>query len=128
MAMRCTPMLVVSDVESSSAWYQQVLGLRSGHGGSEFEMLMQEADSILYLHHEEVGGHPTLARGRGEIPGEGVLLYFAVPDVEAVYRRAEAEGADLLDTPHDNPLSHAREFSMWDPDGYGITVAQYRAG
>ena len=123
--MRCTPVLVVSDVVSSSTWYQRVLGLESGHGGNEFEMLMQGGDFVIYLHHEDVEEHPTLARGRGEIPGGGVLLYFSVADVDAIHERAVAAGAELFDEPHDNPLSHAREFSMCDPDGYGITVAQY---
>ena len=39
-------MLVVSDVEASSRWYQDVLGLASGHGGDEYEMLLFDGDLV----------------------------------------------------------------------------------
>ncbi len=45
--MRCYPMIVVRDVEASSVWYQRLLGLTSGHGGKEFEMLMIDEDLAL---------------------------------------------------------------------------------
>ena len=38
--MQPQPMIVVSDVEAASTWFQDVLGLRSAHGGEEYEMLM----------------------------------------------------------------------------------------
>lgn len=38
--MRPQPMVVLADVEAGSKWFQDVLGLRSGHGGPEYEMLM----------------------------------------------------------------------------------------
>jgi hypothetical protein len=37
--MIVVPMLQVADVSASSEWYQRTLGLVSGHGGDEFEML-----------------------------------------------------------------------------------------
>lgn len=125
--MRCTPMLVVRDVPASSRWYQRVLELEGAHGGSEFEMLVRGGDHLLYLHHDDTSAHPTLAKKPGDEPGNGVLLYFAVEDVDRVHERALEAQADVLDAPHDNPVSHAREFSIRDPDGYGITVAQYRS-
>ena len=37
--MLVVPMIQVADVVASSQWYQRTLGLVSGHGGDEFEML-----------------------------------------------------------------------------------------
>ena len=37
--MHVDPMIAVVDVEKSSAWYQKLLGCRSGHGGPHFELL-----------------------------------------------------------------------------------------
>ena len=38
--------------------------------------------------------------------------------------RAQAIGADVIDEPHENPKARAIEFSLRDPDGYAISVAQ----
>jgi hypothetical protein len=35
--MQLAPLSCVRDVESSSRWYQRLLGCESGHGGSEYE-------------------------------------------------------------------------------------------
>jgi hypothetical protein len=39
VAVKPQPMIAVEDVEATSAWYQRVLGLKSGHGGLEYEQL-----------------------------------------------------------------------------------------
>jgi catechol 2,3-dioxygenase-like lactoylglutathione lyase family enzyme len=124
--MNCTPMLVVRDVEASSLWYRQVLGATSGHGGDEFEMLMAEDRLLLMLHNLDFAEHPAVEDPRGGDPGRGVLLYVSVDDVEAVFQRARELGAELVDEPHLNPKARAVEFSVRDPDGYGITVSQWR--
>ena len=38
-------MIAVRDVEASSRWYQQLLGLRSDHGGPEYERLLAGSSS-----------------------------------------------------------------------------------
>lgn len=38
--MRPQPLIVVTDVEASSRWYQRLLGCRSAHGGPEYERLV----------------------------------------------------------------------------------------
>ena len=125
--MDCTAMLVVRDVESSSRWYQELLGLSSSHGGAEFEMLMSEGRLQLMLHHGGFAEHPAVADPTQGTPGRGVLLYFSVQDVNAVFERAKKMGADLIDEPHENPNARAVEFSLRDPDGYALTAAQRKA-
>ena len=48
--MRPQPLIAVSDVEASSRWYQQLLGCRSAHGGTEYERLISGDALILQLH------------------------------------------------------------------------------
>ena len=38
--MKPEVMFFVADVEKSSRWYQELLGAKSGHGGTEYEMIV----------------------------------------------------------------------------------------
>ena len=97
--MTCYPMIVVHDVANSSAWYQQLLGLTSGHGGDEFEMLMAGDEPALMLHHMDFAEHPSIGDPREGGAGHGVLFYFSVDDVAPYFERAQEMGADLIDEP-----------------------------
>ena len=123
--MHCYPMIVVRDVQASSTWYHELLGVTSGHGGDEFEMLMADGELALMLHRLDFAEHPALDDPTAGTPGRGVLLYFSVDAVDAVYGRARDMGADLIDGPHENPKAGAVEFSLRDPDGYALTVSQW---
>ena len=121
--MRSETLLMVRDVEASSAWYQRLLGCRSGHGGKDFEMLMDGDQLLLMLHREDADEH-AFAQLQGGARGAGVCIYFRVADLDAIHRRALAMKATVLDGPKDNPLAHHRELELRDPDGYFITVCQ----
>ena len=123
--MKCYPMLVVRDVPASSTWYQELLGATSGHGGDEFDMIMSGHDLLLALHHSDHIEHPGLATP-DDTPGSGVLLYFSVDDLDPVFERAQAMGAKLIDEPHMNEKASSVEFSLYDPDGYALTVSQWK--
>jgi predicted enzyme related to lactoylglutathione lyase len=56
---RSQTMLMVRDVEASSRWYQQLLGLTSDHGGAEYERLLADRELVLQLHHEGTAHHST---------------------------------------------------------------------
>ena len=123
--MKCYPMLVVRDVPATSKWYQELLGATSGHGGAEFEMIMAGGELLLMLHHSDFEEHPGLATP-DETPGSGVLVYFSVEDVNPVFERAKTMGAKLIDEPHMNEKARSVEFSLYDPDGYALTVSQWK--
>lgn len=123
--MKCYPMIVVRDVPASSTWYQELLGATSGHGGEEFEMIMSGHDLLLTLHHTDIEEHPGLAVPDGA-PVSGVVLYFSVEDVHPVFERAKTMGAELIDEPHLNEKARSVEFSLHDPDGYSLTVSQWK--
>ena len=41
------PLIAVRDVEASSRWYQRLLGCRSGHGGPEYEKLVDPGGRMI---------------------------------------------------------------------------------
>lgn len=69
--VRLRPMLQVSDVAVASRWYQEVLGLTSGHGGDEFEMLLSGDEFVLQLHRLDAHEHGFVQPSAGETRGAG---------------------------------------------------------
>ena len=116
--------LFVDDVEASSRWYQQLFGITSGHGGPEFEMLMSGDAIVLQLHKHDGEEHGAMV-APDSVRGSGVLLYFQVPDVDAVHaahRTATEMGATVELEPTFNPLAHHTELVVRDRDGYVVAV------
>lgn len=125
--MKCTPLLIVDDVARSRAWYGDLLGLEGAHGGDEFEMLMSADGQLqLMLHHPATDEHAGIADPAEGKPGRGVLLYFSVVELAPVFERAREAGADVVDEPHPNPKAGSLEFTLRDPDGYVLTVSEWR--
>jgi catechol 2,3-dioxygenase-like lactoylglutathione lyase family enzyme len=127
-AVIVVPMLQVGDVVAASSWYQQVLGLTSGHGGDEFEMLFAgepfSSALVMQLHRWEAHEHGGL--GTPDLPvGNGASLWFEVADHDefaSVWARATAAGATVSAEPSWNPLAHHHEFVLLDPNGYVVAV------
>lgn len=117
------PMIAVHDVEASSRWYQAVLGLRSAHGGAEYEMLMDGDTMALQLHHWDAHEHPHLGDPQRQPYGNGTLLWFHEAAVDVAWQRAQVAGATVLEPLHINPLAQHREFWLRDPDGYVVVVS-----
>lgn len=120
------PELMVSDMQASIDFYQQVLGfelmftLPDPHG-SIVHASLQNGDSMIML-------SPCTDRLKTtEGPfGKGVTLYFPLgedDDVDALFTRAEAAGATVLQTPVDEFWGD-RIWSVADPDGYQLTIAK----
>ncbi len=116
-------MLVVQDVEKSSAWYQELLEAESGHGGPHFDQIMKDGKTVLMLHHAGIREHTALAEPDPGEGGRGVLIYLhGGDDVETIHERALSMGANVFDEPHVNPEARQFEFSLRDPDGYALTI------
>lgn len=126
--MRPQPLICVSDVEASSRWYQRLLGLRSDHGGTQYERLVSGSRLILQLHRWEVEHHhgrigdPKLAHGNG------VLLWFEVDDFAAAAARVAELKPEIVLPRHRNPPDHdggPNHWEIWlrDPDGYTVVLA-----
>jgi catechol 2,3-dioxygenase-like lactoylglutathione lyase family enzyme len=123
--MAFEPMLFVDDVQASSQWLQALLGLRSAHGGPEYEMLV-DADKqlVVRLHHADAEEHSGERLPAGAPRGAGVLLYFRSPDVRAAYAAAQAMNAVCEGAPTFIRLAGHTEFVVRSPDGYAIAIYQ----
>lgn len=121
--MKTEIMLFVDDVEKSSAWYQQLLGAKSGHGGPEYEMIIDEEGELLFQLHKLDGDEHGVDLSRDDSPrGEGVLVYVNVADMQAIYRRAQSMKANVLRAPTFIELAGHTEFVVKDPDGYSLAI------
>lgn len=122
--MKPQPMIAVSDVPRSSQWYQQLLGGRSGHGGDEYERIIDAAgELVLQLHHWDIDEHPHLGNPGQTSYGNGVLLWYRVEDFDAAVARAAAMEAVILEGPQVNPSANHREVWVRDLDGYVVVLA-----
>ena len=123
--MAFEPMIFVDDVEATSAFLQRLLGLKSAHGGKEYEMLVgADGGLALQLHHADAEEHGGARLPAGAPRGAGVLLYFNVPDVRAAHANALAIGARCEGPPTYIALARRTEFVVRDPDGYAIAIYQ----
>jgi catechol 2,3-dioxygenase-like lactoylglutathione lyase family enzyme len=121
--MNPQPLIAVHDVEASSAWYQTVLGLQSGHGGPEYERLMSEDRIVMQLHQWDAHEHPHLGEPDRKPYGNGVLLWFQTDDFDATLARIESARAIILEGPMVNRNANHREIWLRDPNGYKVVVA-----
>ena len=122
--MRPQPLIAVRDVEASSRWYQRQLGCRSGHGGTEYEQLVDEGGRlILQLHAWDAHHHPHMGDPTVKPHGNGVLLWFQIGDFDAAVARAHALSTEILEGPMVNPNANHREIWLRDPDGYVVVLA-----
>ncbi len=119
------PIIAVTDVEASSQWYQALLGCKSMHGGSEFDVLADDdGETILCLHTWGAHEHPTMLNS-SITPGNGLILYFKTDNLEGIRANAEGLGCAIEEDIHVNENSTKREFSLRDLDGYYLTITEF---
>ena len=120
--MSIYPALRYSDAHAAIAWLQEALGFET--------VSVHEADGRV--------GHAELAFGDGMIMlgstgagdpqfdrGAGVAsIYLATPDVDAVWERAKAAGAEVARELEDMDYG-SREFTVRDPEGNAWSVGTY---
>jgi len=129
MRMRPQPMIAVTDVEASSRWYQRLLGLRSAHGGMEYERLESDGVLMMQLHRFEVEHHHGCIGDPQDKPyGNGVLLWFEIDDFDDAMARAMEMNVDIVLPRHRNPPEGDGGPNHWecwlrDPDGYMVVIA-----
>lgn len=116
--------LMVSDVDRSTEFYAETLGLEVAERGdrsTEFDTgqtrLMIEQD----FSEEELAAFGLAPPG--EDRGDGVIVVIEVDDVTTVHERAEEAGADVVQEPME--VDWGREmFLVRDPDGYVVEISR----
>lgn len=122
--MKPQPLIAVQDVEATSRWYQRLLGCTSGHGGAEYDQLVDRAGQlILQLHAWEAHEHPHMGDPAIRPYGNGVLLWFQIDDFDPAVERCREMRVDILEGPRVNPNANHREIWLRDPEGYVVVLA-----
>lgn len=121
---RLETIIAVRDVAKSSKWYQDLLNLKSNHGGYNFEMLANtKGEVILCLHRWSEHDHPTM-KDPNIATGNGLILYFRVPDLAKMWSNAIHLKLAIEQEPHLNENSGLQQFIIRDLDGYYIIVSE----
>ena len=119
----------VVDVPGSFKWYQSLLGLpETVPAHPDFGQIVDSDGTVLLCLHEwGAHEHPSLTSPDLAQPGNGLLLFLRVDDLDMALPRARALVARLEDEPHVNPSTGTMEFSIRDPDGYYVTISALAA-
>lgn len=117
--MSCQPslgfvILYVNSPESSSHFYQKLLGLKPIKASPTFVMFRLSNGVFLGLWDKSATQPPV------HVPGGAVELNFPADDVDAVHAEWGAQGITILQKPSD--MDFGRSFVASDPDGHRIRV------
>jgi catechol 2,3-dioxygenase-like lactoylglutathione lyase family enzyme len=120
-----THILVVTDMDSSRAWYVDVLGaeLYREYGGTSAVLTFAGTWILLVTGGEPTADKPTVTFAA---PADPDLVSHAmtirVPDCQAAYETLRARGATFLTPPYD----WGRETRCFfrDPDGHLFEISQ----
>jgi len=115
----------VADVARSFRWYQSLFGQPpSEPAHADFGQLVDTDGTVLLcLHQWGAHEHPTLSSPDLAVPGNGLLLFFRVDDLDDALTRARALVPRLEEEPRINPATGTREFALRDPDGYYVMLS-----
>lgn len=119
----------VADVSRSFHWYRSLLGLPYANPAHEYFGQLVDVDGtvLLCLHRWGEHGHPSLSGPDPSGPGNGLLLFFRVDDLDGALARARSLVEELEEEPNVNPGTGTLEFALRDPDGYHVMVSAWTA-
>jgi methylmalonyl-CoA/ethylmalonyl-CoA epimerase len=107
--------LTVRDVERSTAFYRDAVGLR---------FLFAPAPTLAFL---DIGGtRLMLSAAEGELSaGSGTVLYLKVGDIDASHAELSARGVEFVDAPH--LVARMPDHELWmcffrDPDAHLLAL------
>ncbi len=125
--IKTDPIIAVNDVLQSSQWYQQLFNCKSIHGGSTFDVMVDEiGEVILCLHQWVEHEHPSMTNKEISV-GNGLILYFRTDDLDRIRKNALNMNVPIEKEVTISPNSGKREFSIVDPDGYHLIISEYHS-
>lgn len=118
------PAFTVNDIESSLAWYRDVMRFTVKDRWEQDGKLMGVelvAGSALFMLSQD-----DWKKGRDRKKGEGFSLYCTTTqDVDRLAQGVKARGGTLLQEPRDQSWG-MRDFAVADPDGFKITLGNVK--
>jgi catechol 2,3-dioxygenase-like lactoylglutathione lyase family enzyme len=122
-------MITVGDVEEALGFYRDVLGLRTRNdvasGGSRWVTLSAAEGPDIVLTDPRAGRSEAEAETIHELLVKGSLppVFLRTDDLEDVFERARAAGAEVLQEPIDQPWG-PRDCAFRDPSGNTVRISQ----
>src|SRR5699024_2270103 len=121
--MKPQPLITVSSVPASAAFYCKLLGARRGHAGDNYAQILLDGEMIMQLHDFDADeDHDALGDASAKM-GNGVVLWFETADFDALLARISKHALPLDREPARNPLAGQMECWLHDPDGYQVVIA-----
>lgn len=108
--------LQVSNLESSTEFYQTYLGLVRSQAGPPHAVVF-DTKPIAFALRDLISGTEL---GSGNQPGLGVALWLYAPDAQEIHDKLAVAGVKITSAPIDGPFG--RTFTFADPDGYLVTL------
>lgn len=128
LAKRLTPILNVSDIQQSFAWFEK-LGWKKGWdwGSPPTFGGVCSGECEIFLCEDGQGGRGksalTTTRGFDDGADKGVWMSVWVDDVDAVYQHCLEQGLEITWPPTDEPW-RVREMHVRHPDGHVFRISQ----
>ena len=122
-----THLLVVSDVEVSRRWYEEVLGasVYRSYGGTSVVLSLLGQWLLLVTGGEPTADKPTVTfAAPGDLDVVSAEMIFGVADCRAVYEELLRRGAEFLSPPVEYPWEIRTFFR--DPDGHLFEISEAR--
>lgn len=127
-AKRVAPILNVSDIQRSFAWFAK-LGWEKGWdwGSPPTFGGVCSGECEIFLCQDGQGARGTgdrvTTRGATEVEDEGVWMSIWVDDVNAIQRHCLEHGLEVTGPPTDEPWN-VREMHLRHPDGHVFRISQ----
>lgn len=117
--------LVVGDLERCAEFYASVFGLREQYR-VHADIGGRPIDEILYEATAPGGGSFVLLRfaDSPQATSAGVITGFVTDEIDALFDRAVAAGATVVDAVHESPEHGVRVGFLADPEGRLIEVVE----
>lgn len=130
VARALTPILNVSDMAQSFAWFEK-LGWQKGFdwGSPPTFGSVRSGECEIFLCLDAQGtrgrgaGKPTFGPDGDETADKGVWMSIWVDDVDAVHRHCLAQGLEVAWPPTDMPWN-VREMHLRHPDGHVFRIGR----
>lgn len=106
----------VHDLERSTAFYEQHLGLTRSPNGPPHAVVFDTQPVAFAVR----GVVPGIDLDSAPQPGLGMALWLHATDVQDIHDALAAAGTSITSAPVDGPFG--RTFTFADPDGYLITI------
>jgi catechol 2,3-dioxygenase-like lactoylglutathione lyase family enzyme len=128
-AKRLTPILNVSDIQQSFAWFEK-LGWKKGFewGSPATFGSVCNGECEIFLCHNAQGGRgrsaikATFGPDGDETADKGVWMSVWVDDIDAVHERCLQQGLEVAYPPTDMPWN-VREMHVRHPDGHVFRIS-----